>query len=156
LYGLFLLASLGYDNKKDCFNECAEPTTDQGGVFLGIKEILRLMSIEFYLYAFWYLPSRLTYGRQQLIDMHLGNEQDQLDIERLTERSVNRSLEELPNQVVPMSPGQKAKARQSARKSNNKDRRVSKRFDSLAENPLLDSYADENVFMPKIDEIVEN
>lgn len=88
--------------------------------------------------------------------MHLGNEQDQLDIERLTERSVNRSLEELPNQVVPMSPGQKAKARQSARKSNNKDRRVSKRFDSLAENPLLDSYADENVFMPKIDEIVEN
>lgn len=113
------------------------------------------MSIEFYLYAFWYLPSRLTYGRQQLIDMHIGNEQDELKIERITERAntVNDSLEDL-TQVVPMSPGAKAKARQSNRKSENKARVVSKRFDSIAEDPFLDSFAEpEKVLMPKIDEV---
>lgn len=67
LYVVFLFASLAYSDRKKCFNECALPVTHHGALFLGIKEVLRLLSIEFYLYAFWYLPSRLTYGRNQLM-----------------------------------------------------------------------------------------
>lgn len=69
LYALLLIVSTAYDNKKYCFNECAEPNHLNGGLFLGLKEILRLLSIEFYLYAFWYLPNHLTTRRDTMIDI---------------------------------------------------------------------------------------
>lgn len=88
--------------------------------------------------------------------MHLDNEENELNIERYTERvtSETDSLED----INPFeSPGINAKARQSTRKSDYKARVVSKRFDSIDSNPFLDSFVEsEKVPMPKIDEVAED